>query len=484
MNIHTNTHYQEVLAFLRPFMDALDVPTDVVFKRFNNYEHDIVRQAFRDRYAAKYKVLVHFRTNKINFEKVPYKSGELKQENIVEQAHALFIASLSEKKDEILTGVAGKDELFRIDAITRDFLLGVAESLEDKNIANDLVKSAIREVLNLDSRDVVITAKDEIFIRKFICLKKKEADRIKDVEQLINLDDVFVRIGMKDTIRRCIDDLTDGLNSFSNPSLFSDNYLNNFMKIVSKILINDGITEERAGIIAKKLFREEYSTVLAMTAIRLLDKISQKNKVAEQFLSWFDGSIDLDEKGKFKRPALVDYSSSTIPPAFIKGIVITMKTQTDRMAAAYRVLESTKRSIIGQSAKILIIQEDSDKIKDNINEKSNEIVELKRSDSILDDKKMRDQITLIDYQSAKKELDLFNKIKVIDKEILEYKKDIEKLSSFEKEAKRVLDGFERNSAKAEADIKGIDFAIQEPKKKYDMFVAAIAKAIVSKKIRI
>lgn len=487
MNIHTNKHYQNVLAFLRTYSNIEDIPTTQMNKIFADYEHDIIRQAIKDRYAAKYRVLTHFKKDKsIQLEKVEYKEGEFKQEDLIQQAHALFIATLADKKEEILKGVEGRDELYRIDAITRDFILGTAENLHDTNQAFKLVKDSLSEVLNLQERDVVLTSNGEIYVKKFVCKIQKEEERIKSLENTISLDDVFKKIGINETVKKTVEELTTTTFNFTttHPSAFSEKYLSAFMKMVSTLLIEDGIDTETATVTAKKLFREEAHLILTLTAKKLLERVSEKDKEAEHFLMWFDGATEVDDKGRFQRPFLADANQNRFPPTVIKGDVILYRSQMVRLKEARKVKEATDTNIAEQIEKIEKLQEEFSNIKSLIDIKNQEILSLKKEDKFLqiqfDDK----LITQEEYTKARKAIDLINKVKGFENAIIEFKKDEEKLNIYIKEARRVLDGYERNNRKSLDDIKGIEFTLTEPRKRYNSYIEAISKALMTKKVRL
>lgn len=473
--------YQDVLAYVFKYQSPDEIDSRDFRLKFNKYKHDVIRQAIRDRFIAKYIVNVTFlKTGDIVFDKKPHTNG-ITQEEIKEQFKAIMIGALADKKDQIISENDGSD-ILKIEPVTRDFLMGLVSTIDDFSDAMSIVKTAIREVLSLDTRDIILTRSGDIFIKKYCRVGEVQN---KPDSMSIDLQTYFADKGLSNLIDTVMGDLLDSEFSFlrCTPTHFQTNFLPRFLSTSTMFLVDDmGEKFETAEKVAKEVVRTQANKIMRMAAERLLLLVGNGEKIAERFLYYYDGSVEIVDGVQYVRPRLEDANKSTVSPAVVKSILMQYKKGEEKRLLSIKERDMQEKAMIDLQKSIA----EYEKLLETNKEEEVEILKnIKKA-----------KITLEDYEnnnmSAKKnDRDSFmkdRKIFIQEEEDMQIqlqncKNERDRLTARLKDSKHHYDGAKRKYEKAVSDVDGFTSVLREPRQKYELFVSVVMRALWAKRIK-
>ncbi len=178
----------------------------------------------------------------------------------------------------------------------------------DKN--RDISKLVIKKALNLNERDAVIYLNDKIVIKAFAPHSEKRykglpADELRDLKSRIFENEYEIKILVMEVVE---DLMSEDLNFKKISNIY---FMNNYLKIIQKrivLLLSKKIDEERVLIegMANYILRESFNLILKVMSNNLLKLIMNRDENAEMFVNYYNGEIEVDKNGKYKRPEITD----------------------------------------------------------------------------------------------------------------------------------------------------------------------------------
>lgn len=228
-----------------------------------------------------------------------------------------LVPKVTKLKSEILSR-ADESPVIKIEGDLKQKLLNFIDS--DNLCEKKVLISAIKSALELNERDVIVCLSDCIVIRLFkwnnnerrfhgIPAQELEKFREDNFPHKYEIPKAIVEI-----VNRVLKDELD-ISKISN-IYFMNNYIKIFQRYIfdfvrKKFPDRDKILVESFG---NYIFRQNFSLVLTTISRKILKMLMEKDANAERFISYYDGNIDIDIYGKYKRPEIVDEENSQRVP--------------------------------------------------------------------------------------------------------------------------------------------------------------------------
>lgn len=156
-------------------------------------------------------------------------------------------------------------------------------------------------------------------------------------------------------------------------------FLNNNIKFVQKYLftfLKNTVSEANDDLIeglGNYILRLNFQKILQFQAKKLLKYLMDENVNVQNFISYYDGKIERDKNGNYKKPALVDSNSEPISPNRLFSIVTKYRDYKNTISKIDLNLKSLNLKL--KKLKTLEERVGSDKVKlDNILENIDKVL--------------------------------------------------------------------------------------------------------------
>lgn len=174
----------------------------------------------------------------------------------------------------------------------------------------DILKIAIKKVLNLSEKDAIIYLNDKIVIKLFERNREKRFCGLPPEELAILKEKLFES---EEEIESFVIDVVEDLLSkeLSFKRISNIYFMNNYIKFVQQgifTLLNRKFNEEKIVIesMTNYIVRESFNLILEVMSNNLLKLIMKKDENAQEFINYYNGEIEVDTTGRYKRPEIVD----------------------------------------------------------------------------------------------------------------------------------------------------------------------------------
>lgn len=270
---------------------------------------ELVRQAIFDFFSAKgFKAYIFFRAG--NRAAIRLKLFDFENNIYVDRLKKEFsdLGDAVESKNE-------KDKVYIIKKERLEKMHASLPSIEDVNARKDMIRSAAKQILALEQRDVIFFVGQELLIKVFTPAKEgdKSAKRYYDSippEKLKKFDEFIKKSNMEIRINNELKKKM--LNEFDFKRINNFQFGKNFIKILQTMCINvvSGFVKDDEYIIfgyANYLLRKVFDAAMVQLASSLIEGVLQKNKNAETFVKFYNGDIAFAPNGtKFQKPDIID----------------------------------------------------------------------------------------------------------------------------------------------------------------------------------
>lgn len=322
--------YQDVMRFLKrtlgtPKMDAMwSVKENFLLLNFlqERYSDEQIqnnameiRQAFRDFFEPIGNALVRYTNNVgINYKILPYHVEPTKSVHFKK-----LIEIIRENRRAIDYPHNGReDQIAILGKIRREINKEIVESDEKVN-KKELVRSAIKEALHLDERDVVLHLKKKYLIKIFqknAFLNQSPIERKSDEIQTLTIDGETLKSDYEELFKEVsigafLEQVMATL--FSNQLDFQkiDNayYEKNVLILVKKQIAQElgayvSNNEEYVNQLANHILKENMISIHEHIAIEIFEKITNKDTNAHQFLNYYTGQIYIENGKRYIIPEI------------------------------------------------------------------------------------------------------------------------------------------------------------------------------------
>ncbi|NWF66810.1 MAG: hypothetical protein HXX81_05005 [Campylobacterales bacterium] len=409
---------------------------------------DIIRQSFIKFFASfgvKLFVLIKESNNIV-----------LKYQNIneeLEKEYSILKEIIQSYKDEILN-TKQNENIFIINNNIKSELLKHVNDI-------DSLKVAIKTILDLDPRDVVLNLNDKILIKKFIPVDTLKERRFEGLptNELELLKQKYLKF---DYIQSIKDNLTEKFSNKLDFTIIDNRYFaKNVIEILTSVVC-DSISKyinEDANVVkglVNYIFRETFELMFLTIATKLCELLVLKDKNAENFVKFYSGDTIVEDNKKITLPEIIDNKNNRLNHISIMQIATSRTQSLEKIKESNAIIDNFKKSITELEEKIAkhkeTIQDFKNTIiemvknhKDNIDKEESlklEILTLKENIKKQDSKELQEQLSSVSlelrkimrsgetFKDNKKEIEEKieleeNKIKSIENEIKNLTKKLE-----------------------------------------------------------
>jgi len=325
--------YQDTKRFLKAYLkqpslryewDEHDnaILLSFIHERYNDEQIKLnlseVRQSFRDFFEPIGSLVIRYKIDTgVTYKIIPY---YVKPEN---SKHLTKIIEIIQKnKDSLEYPYKGRiDQIALLGKIRRHINAELVESDEAVN-KKELIRYAIKEALELDSRDVVVTLKKKyivkIFKRNHFIDTCKESPKVQDAQERRyqgyaeeDLTTHYTELINDINIEAFLDDVMSYL--FATGLNFNE-ITNSYYEKQVLSLIRSGIAQELEQYIsynqeyllgfAGYIFRKNFENIHERIAIEIFEKIAVNNKNAQNFLKYYSGTVLIENTKRYLLPEL------------------------------------------------------------------------------------------------------------------------------------------------------------------------------------
>ena len=212
---------------------------------------------------------------------------------------------------------------------------------EDYAGLREKLRASVQDSFDLQSRDIVIFLRKNLYIRYFVDLRAKRESQNRrflgvsaDELALIyeeNFPDDFGEI-LLDMATEVINDALD-FNRIDNLT-FKTKYIEVFRALVDVAMADytDGISADNVMALNGYILRIYFDELLYRCAELLIEKVMQRNKKADKFLHFYNGEVVIGTNGKkIKKPFITDTNGNI----WNFGSVFSVMTQCVRYEDKY-----------------------------------------------------------------------------------------------------------------------------------------------------
>jgi predicted nucleic acid-binding Zn-ribbon protein len=417
---------------------------------FGNDTKEYIRNAIFDYFSQKgFKCYVFFRSN--NKASIRLKLFDLENN--------IYVDRLKKEYKDIEQHLKVKNEKDKIYILPKEpitVMLGSLESIEHESMKKDLIRSAVKKILDLHKRDAIFFVNNQLLIKKFTPAAENKdraarryyddipKEKLEKFSKFLKKSNIDLRI-QNELKKLCRNDFDfKRINNFS--------FGKNFVKVLQdmSIRITGSLVSDEEEVIfgyANFLLRTYFEKIMLFLGTTLIDLVLEKDRNAEAFLKFYNGDVAFAPNGaKFKKPDIIDsygqrWNFSTIFQLSMQRIKMLEKIKESQEA-----IQKTKDAIEDLGKKIAESEKEA-------KSKKEQMIDIDQSfqDSNEVTKQMKD-----DLQRKRIEL---KKLKDKD-EKYKLQSEINKLSA---EMKKILADEDRNmntKKKLETEIERVDIKIK------------------------
>lgn len=367
----------------------------------------------------------------------------------------------------------------------------------------DAIRVAVREALDLDSKDAVLFLNNQIYIRQFLTEEKRSTMKSErrfgglPQEELERLKTELYEDSVMNIFKEVVKELTKTDLNFSKIS--NEFFEKNAVALLQASVISslrdrlnyeDEILESFSGY----LMRENFIEIHEELAGSLLEKISNGDKNAEKFIKYFTGDIAVIDGEKYRLPEIGDEKSSRWNFSTIKAMTTqythSVKQIDERVTKAKEAqLEYDSYSEQIERAKLDLerAKKDFDRAKINVDESGVRLAALREELASARRDALKDKNSDLEPRIT----ELSNRVKGCVAEDEEFFKERTRAELAVKDTERLLQQLEQKKILAKRKIADEQDRLQvivknqqELSKRYQSMQKSIAKAMTKRKIKI
>lgn len=314
-----------------------------------------VKEAFKDFFEPIGTIVFRYKSETgVRFKVFPYR---------VEPKDSKYLNTLvkiiHKNRKYIETPYDGHDDQIGILGKIRRAINSEINDIDESVNKKELIKFAIKKSLELKDSDVIVQLK-RMYIVKIANEENSKEEYSEDIpiksgddryngytkEQIQNsYDDIFSKISIDNFL------VTTMRKAFKNKLDFTsiDNryYERNALKIISFQITNElsdysSLENDFLKGIASYILRGQMHKIHELIAVKLLQEVHDKNLKAEEFLLYYNGEVIVENKKRYKIPALVTSDGKQWSNSSIVGICslwITAMNKKESYEAALQVVD-------------------------------------------------------------------------------------------------------------------------------------------------
>jgi len=486
----TNTHTSELYAMLFKEHDE----HQIVMKR------DRIRQAFSDYFENLGRVVVLFKgLERIQLQIIPY-------QNPKEHTKACETLStyVQEHEDDIEIDPKRSDLLYFPEKITREILQLIDHEFPQVN-EKELIKCVMRDALELEERDIVVTLKNRIVIRKykeprslqkhisqeslverrFNGLPKEELEELKE--------EFFSEFAIKEFFSKILDRLFEERLSFQ--EIGNDYFERYAISLIKQEVIYE--LEELSGEepevlegLAGLIMRENFLLIFKIIATDLLTHVMNRDRNAERFLQYYHGDITVFNRTRYRCPEISDRHGNRWNSLTILSIATQRQRDSDLLKQRDNAIATIQKELPIIESEVDALMESHEEIVGELDELDSEIKEHNEELDSLRDKllKLRQDKSTKDSPQVKalnekikdlkhEGMPLFDERSEIRNELAQTEKE---LNSYKQRFKLLKTKITEERTKREQ----IQKMQRDTLQKYDLMLEGLAKALVKRKQKV
>jgi uncharacterized Zn finger protein len=312
-----------------------------------------VRQAFRDFFDSVGTLKIDFDVQKgVTLEILPY---TVDPENSIHVS--TIIELIRQNRRSIEYPYNGRDDQISIGGkIRRAINAEIVESDEAVN-KKELIRTAIKQALELTPRDVVVQLKRKYIIKLFqknnylstsvkepsgIDAEERRFQGYNEVDLKNHYDELFKDVsleGFLDSVMAAL--FADKLNF--------DQITNNYYEKYALLIIRQAIASELEQYASKNesyllgfagyIFRQNFEAIHQRIAVEIFEQINNKSKNAEKFLQYYSGAIYIENGKKYAIPEITTPDGKrwhTTSLVAIASMWLRTRSKLDRVTTNYK----------------------------------------------------------------------------------------------------------------------------------------------------
>lgn len=276
--------------------------------------------------------ILHFYSTKGVKAFVFFRGGTIQTKTrIVDLENNLYVNALASEFQEIFQTATMSSDIKGVSFIAPDMtksLLAFLSNIEEVEQKKEIIKSALKKILELGPRDALFFMSDKIMIKKFVGTEKKKEGPVRrsfdhiPQEALEYIETEMRKKGLDDKIQVMLREMfKDELNFRKIDNFyFAKNFIRllqeKFVKFLSPYLTEE--SEENVIAFSNYILRKDFDKLLASMAKELIRLLLEKDSNAEVFIKFYNGDTAFASNGKrFQKPDIKDdrggrWNNSTI----------------------------------------------------------------------------------------------------------------------------------------------------------------------------
>jgi len=409
----------------------------------------------------------------------------------LEEASKIFVQIITKNREKILSAKQ-REDLIVISPELKDNIISKTK-LEDKKIATELLKNALKNALELGERDAVVSMGDKLIIRIFNQSVQKSCEN--GAEKRFNglppeeLESIFVKLSKKinfsEEMKKIAQEALkeelniERVNNFAFTPQFVKVFQNRIGTYLSSIL-----NEEKFVIdgLVNFIFRKFFDQSLYFVAEHYCSLMIGGNKKAIDFIDFYNGdTISRPDGTKLQKPFFVDPNGVRINKMIIlqlgmnyrKGLesykFFTQKLKgfESQIALLEDEISTLKQDIEKNESELNSAKEKAESSLNELKDLKGKLIELKTNKA---SKEEIDEVALRVKQLSIEEDGLFKTRKSLEGEVEKLKIRLVNKTKEHEATKRVYD---KEKPKSE----GVKATYLEQKKRYEDVVTLVGLTI-------
>lgn len=473
----------------------------------------VLKEAVREDGIAPHKeeirnAILHFYSTKGVKAFVFFRNGEIQTKTrIVDLENNLYVNALASEFQDIFQTASMASDIKGVSFIAPDMtksLLAFLSNIEEVEQKKEIIKSALKKILELGPRDALFFMSDKIMIKKFVETEKKKEGPVRrsfdhiPQEALEYIEKEMRKKGLDEKIQKMLREMfKDELNFRKIDNFY---FAKNFIRLLQEKFVkflSPFLTEEsEANIIAfsNYILRKDFDKLLGSMGKELVRLLLEKDSNAEAFIKFYNGDTAFAANGKrFQKPDIKDDRGGRWNHSTIFQVSIQRKKGLETIKDSKEAIVKTQEAIKKFEADLESAEAFIEKKKTLLNDVAQQYQEYNTGTAEKKEKIHELKTTLTKEKTPEKQKELQEQVNQLsidvknnfknEEENLKQKKKLE--SEVEKQQinitilKKDLDAYRKkldnNARKLEELLKS-----QEPlDEKYNTIVHALAKTLSS-----
>jgi len=370
-----------------------------------------------------------------------------------------------------------------------DDVMNVVKDLNDDVDNKNFIKKAIREVFELEDRDIVLVKQKQIVIKVLQHVQRNEVDDTKpsianrfngfpeqEIERLY--EEYFDKTSLNIFIKKISNDVFKYL--FVRKQVNNDYYESNIYSIIQNHIANELTEIEDKNAEFKKgfagyIFRINFIDVFSNISDKILEAISYRDDYLMSWIKYYNGQVIIKQGRRYEAPSIINNNGQKYNPSAIFGTIAMWFKTRDKINMLKKRLKDVDKNLEKLRIDNLSPIEYKDELLQEKIYLENYISEANDRIKELLDKRLvtKDENMAYDINDEIQELRLEIKEDRIELEDINFHvMNIDTIST-----KRL----EEDKARLEKDVVREEKALQQNFKVYQSMQSALVKALTSKR---